>query len=300
MSNSLQLIDSHHHLWDFGQIRYPWLQEPPFTDRGWGDWSELRQNYLISDYLAEATSAGVTKSVHVQAGCHPLSALQETAWLQSVSEIEGCPNAVVAFLDLSAADTSTMILDHLAYPSLRGFRQVLNRHPNPVLNRAPKDYLSDHQWQKNTELIADHDLSFDVQIYPHQIAQVVDLARRHPSLRLIVDHCGMPIFNDAESMGLWRAGLAVLAGQSNVSMKLSGMGMLLTEWNDEVVRSTLDAVVSAFGPNRCLFGSNFPVDKLRIGFDDLVGSYLAALDFLSASELQDVFSGTARETYRMD
>ncbi len=294
------LIDSHHHLWDFGRIRYPWLQEPPFEDRGWGDWSGLRHDYLLGEYLAEAKNANLAKSVHVQAGCHAQAALEETAWIQSISDVYGYPNAVVAYADLSADDAPTKIMEHLRYPSLRGFRQVLNRHTDPVLNRAPRDYLSEPRWWKNIALLESHNLTFDVQIYPHQIPQIVELARRHPALRLIVDHCGMPIFRDAESMQLWRAGLPDLAGQPNVFIKLSGMGMLMAEWDDGVMNSTLNYVVSTFGPSRCLFGSNFPVDKLRIGFDDLVASYSSALNFLSSSELENIFSGAARKIYRLD
>jgi predicted TIM-barrel fold metal-dependent hydrolase len=294
------LIDAHHHLWDFKKIRYPWLQEPPFADRGWGDWSELRQDYLLADYLAEAKDANVTKSVHVQAGCHPQSSLEETAWIQSISDLYEYPNAVIAYVDLSAEDAPTKIQDHLHHRSLRGLRQVLNRHPDPVLNRAPRDYLAEPRWWKNIALLEGQDLTFDVQIYPHQIPQIVELARKNPALPLIIDHCGMPIFRDAESTELWRAGLPELAGEPNVFMKLSGMGMLMADWDDQVVNSTLEYVVSTFGPNRCLFGSNFPVDKLRISLDDLVSSYLSALDFLSSSELEEIFSGASRKIYRLD
>lgn len=296
----MMLIDSHHHLWDFRQIRYPWLQEPPYEDRGWGDWSALRHDYLLDDYLADAKNANIAASVHVQAGCHPHEALNETAWIQALAADHPVPSAVVAYVDLSADDAPTKMLAHLSYPSLRGFRQVLNRHPDPALNRAPRDYLSEPRWWKNIEFLGSHNLTFDVQIYPHQIPQIVQLARSCPTLTLIVDHCGMPIFNDVESMELWRAGLPELARQPNISMKLSGMGMLMADWDDEILSSTLNYVVSIFGPDRCLFGSNFPVDKLKITFDDLVSSYLSGLDFLSTSEIEEIFSGVARKTYRLD
>ncbi len=154
VDRSAPIVDAHHHLWDLAANRYPWL-EGPMHDRGWGDWSALRRNYLVADLLADAASQNLVKSVHVQANVDPSDPVAETAWLDAVArrpDARGLPSAIVAFADLSSPDALACLERHArASDRMRGVRQVLNRHPNPTLNRAARDFLSDPAWRANVE-----------------------------------------------------------------------------------------------------------------------------------------------------
>jgi predicted TIM-barrel fold metal-dependent hydrolase len=151
----IPFVDAHHHLWDLERSNYPWLKEADH-DRGWGDWSALRSSYLPKDFWHDADGLPLTKSVHVQANYDPTDPVGETRWLSEIAETpaaKGIPHGIVAFADLSVANAVEIIDRHLEWPRVRGIRQVLNRHPNPKLNRAPADYLADPLWRRNLELL---------------------------------------------------------------------------------------------------------------------------------------------------
>jgi len=297
----LRFIDPHHHLWDLGKNRYPWLADVNH-DRGWGDWSALRQNYLVEDFLQDARPHTLLKSVHVQANFDPRNPVGETAWLDSVAAAAGSrgfPQGIVAFVDLSRNDAEAVIEAHKVSPRLRGIRQVLNRHPDPRLNRAPVDFLANPTWQANFSLLRKHDLSFDAQIYYQQMPSLAALARRHPDTQFVLDHFGMPAERDAAGLEGWRAGMRGLAQAPNIAVKLSGFGMVDLHWTVDSIRPFVRETIALFGSNRCMFASNFPVDKLMRDYDRLWQAYAATVVDLSPEEQQQLFIGTAERIYRI-
>jgi predicted TIM-barrel fold metal-dependent hydrolase len=269
-------------------------------DRGWGDLRPLQNNYLVPDLLADGARQGLEKSVHVQANFDPSNPVGETAWLEEVAADTGFPHAIVGFADLAAANVHAVLDGHAAASRrMRGIRQVLNRHPNPVLDRAPQDYLANELWRKNLGLLERYGWSFDAQLYYQQMPALVALARRYPDLQFIVDHAGMPAERDAAGIEGWREGMKLLADCPNVAVKLCGYGMVDTRWTVDSIRPFLLQPIEWFGSERCMFASNFPVDRLMASYDRLWNAYRDITADFSTAEKDGLFRGNAERIYRL-
>lgn len=269
-------------------------------DRGWGDTRSLQRNYLVADLLADAAGLGLEKSVHVQANFDPENPVAETGWLEKVANANGFPHAIVAFADFSSDEVQAQLEGHAAAsPRVRGVRQVLNRHSDPSLNRAPKDYLADERWQANLGLLERYGWSFDAQVYWQQMAALAKLAARHPRIQFILDHAGMPVERDAAGLEGWRRGMQALAACPNVAVKLCGYGMVDNRWTEDSIRPFVLQPIEWFGPERCMFGSNFPVDRLMSGYARLWNAYRSVTADHSPGERDLLFRGTATRVYRL-
>lgn len=296
-----RIIDAHHHLWDLTAHPYPWLSGP-MHDRGWGDWSMLRRNYLVADYLADVRNQKLEKSVHVQANYDPSNPVGETEWLESIAaqpESQGIPHGIVAYANFADPGIESTLEAHARYPRVRGIRQVLNRHVNPLLNRADHNYLADEQWLRNLGLLRKHRMSFDVQVYYQQMPAVAALARHYPDIQFILDHAGMPAERDLAGIEGWRAGMRGLAEVPNMAVKLCGYGMVDLHWTRESIASFVREPIEMFGTDRCMFGSNFPVDKLMSDYDRLWNTYRELTTDLSPDERDALFYGNAERIYRL-
>lgn len=269
-------------------------------DRGWGDLRPLQRPYLVADLLKDAAGIGLAKSVHVQANFNPSDPVGETRWLEKTAQESGFPHGIVGFADFSSGEVAKALEAHAAASQrMRGIRQVLNRHPNPVLNRAPKDFLSDEDWRKNVGLLERFGWSFDAQVYYQQMPALADLARRYPNLQFILDHAGMPAERDAAGLEGWRTGMQLLAQCPNVAVKLCGYGMVDAKWTVGSIRPFVLQPIEWFGPQRCMFGSNFPVDRLMATYERLWAAYREITTGFSVAEKQMLFSGTAERIYRI-
>ena len=296
-----EIVDSHHHLWDLGLHHYPMLAGP-MHDRGWGDWSALRRNYLPQDLLADAQGQQLVKSVHVQANIDAADPVKETSWLAALAadpRCKGIPTAVVAYVNFSWPDVHDWLDRHAAYPQMRGIRQVLNRHDDPVLNRADRDYLEDEAWGRNIGILREYGWSFDVQVYYHQMPAVGALARRYPDLQFILDHAGMPAERSPQAIEGWRREMKRLAQSPNICVKLSGYGMMDLHWTVESLRPYVLQPIEWFGPERAMFGSNFPVDRLMATYDRLWSAYRDLIRDFSQDEQRALLRGTAERIYRI-
>jgi predicted TIM-barrel fold metal-dependent hydrolase len=297
----MDIVDSHHHLWDLTRNHYP-LLAGPMHDRGWGDWSPLRRNYLVDDLLADAGKQRLVKSVHVQANVDASDPVKETAWLDAVasdSRSGGFPHGVVAYVNFSWPDVQAWLDRHSAYPRMRGIRQVLNRHADPVLNRADRDFLADEAWRRNLGLLRRYGWSFDAQVYYQQMPSLAELATRYSDIQFILDHAGMPAERTPEALAGWRREMKRLAQCPNVAVKLSGYGMMDLHWSVDSIRPYVLEPVEWFGPHRAMFGSNFPVDRLMASYDRLWDAYRQIVADFTPEEQQALLGTTAERIYRL-
>lgn len=295
------IVDAHHHLWDLRANRYPWLAHGADHDRGWGDWSALCRDYLVGDFLADCASQNLQGSVHVQANIDPADPVAETAWLAQVAAqpaSRGLPSAIVGYVNLASPDAERRLDAHGAFARMRGIRQVLNRHPDPKLNRADRDYLNDDTWRANLGLLARRGWSFDAQVYWQQMPALADVARRWPDLAIVLDHAGMPAERSRDGLAGWEAGMRLLATCPNVVVKLCGYGMTDLHWTADSIRPFVLKPIEWFGPARAMFGSNFPVDRLMAGYDRLWDTYRSLVADFPATERAMLLAGTARRVYR--
>jgi predicted TIM-barrel fold metal-dependent hydrolase len=297
----LQIVDAHMHLWDLDEIRYPWLT-PPLPVGITGDVRSIAKTYLLDDYLRDAGGDGkirVAKVVHVEAGANPADSVKETRWLQSVADTRGYPHALVAHAELNNPKVEALLAEHASQRNVRGIRQILNWHPDPKKTYTPRDWLGDADWHKGFALLRKYNLSFDLQIYPGQMQAAAQLASRHPDTTLILNHTGMPVDRDGAGLQGWRAGMQALAEQPNVAVKISGLAMLDWQWTTDSLRPFVLQTLELFGTDRCLFASNFPVDRLFASFARQYGAYQALAATLSATERAQVFATNAERIYRI-
>jgi predicted TIM-barrel fold metal-dependent hydrolase len=300
----MKIVDPHIHLWNLDTHHYPWLANPGVSFVG--DARGLKHNYLIGDYFADTDGAAefeVIKAVHVDANHDPADPVAETRWLQSIADSpdsRGLPNAIVAGADLSADNVEAVLAAHAAFPNTRGIRQILNVHQDPLYDYVGRHFMREPAWRRNFGLLRKYRLSFDLQLYPSQMREAAELAREHPHTPFIVNHAGM--FVDRTSVDGWRAwreGLRLLAACGNVAVKVSGLAMFDHDWTVESLRPYVLETIDAFGVERAMFASNFPVDRLFGGYRQLWSAYAAIVAGASESEKEALFRGNAERIYRI-
>ena len=297
----MQVVDPHIHLWDLQKLRYPWLARPGRTFMG--EYGALARTHGVAEFLADAEGVEVLKVVHIDAGHDPADPLAETAWLQSLADSpgsRGMPHGIVAYADLSAPGVEALLAAHAAHPNVRGIRQILNVHPDPLYDYVGRHFMRDPAWREGFRLLRRHGLSFDLQIYPSQMADAAGLARENPETQLILNHTGM--FVDRSTVAGWRAwrdGMRLLAACPNVAAKIGGLGMVDHAWTVESIRPYVLETIDAFGVERCMFASNFPVDRLYGGYAGLWQAFDETVAGASEDEKAVLFRANAERIYRI-
>ncbi|MDQ1155642.1 amidohydrolase [Brevundimonas sp. SORGH_AS_0993] len=300
MTSDLRIVDPHVHLWDLSRARYGWLQDDPLPNNPAGDMTAIaHRNYLLDDYLADTAGWRVDKIVHVEAGQPIGQQLGETDWLQAMADRNGYPHGIVAGADLLDPDLDALLEAHAARANVRGVRQIVCWHADPLKTYTDRDLLADPQWVAGFARLAQHGLSFDLQLYPSQMATAAVIAARHPDIPMIINHAGLPTDRDAEGLALWRQGLRLLAANPHVSIKISGLGITDRAWTIESLRPIVLECIDAFGTKRAMFASDFPVESVHGGFGDFYAAFDAITADFSAEERDRLFAANAEGIYRL-
>ncbi|OXJ08465.1 amidohydrolase [Burkholderia sp. AU6039] len=299
----MQVIDPHVHFWSLGTHHYPWLEHPKTSFVG--DALLLKHDYLPGDLLSDAGEIEIVKIVHVEANHDPADPVEETRWLQTLADAgdgraAGWPNGIVAAADLSVPDVEATLAGHAAFANVRGIRQILNVHDNPLYGYVQRHYLRDPVWRKNFGLLARYGLSFDLQLYPSQMDEAAQLARAHPDIQIVLNHAGMFVDRDSPAgYRAWREGLKTLAACPNVAVKISGLAMFDHHWTVESLRPYVLETLDTFGVERAMFASNFPVDRLFGSYDALWQAYARIVAGASDDERRQLFVANAECIYRI-
>lgn len=293
-----RVVDAHHHLWDLGTGRYPWLQGPRQSPDDLSGIGPFQRTYRVGDLLAAAAGVPLIASVHVEAAWDADSPTQETRWLQSVAGDTGFPQAIVAAAHLEDPHAARILDEHLASENVRGVRQMLDWDPRPGAAQPPK-LLGDPDWVAGLALLAPRNLSFDLQVLPNQLGAAARVVRRYPDTVFILDHGGYHMARDPAAECTWRAGIQLLAACPNVCVKTSGYDAVDRSWAPAGFRMFIRTLVEAFGPDRTMFASNFPIDARGIHFPQLVALCRWALDDLTKEERDAFFAATAAQIYRL-
>jgi predicted TIM-barrel fold metal-dependent hydrolase len=295
----IEKIDPHHHLWDLDQNYYPWLSDR-IEPKMYGDYSAMRRNYLIDDYLADSGPHNIVKSVHVQANWDPSDPVGETRWCQGVADVHGFPHGIVAHADLAGDDVAEVLEAHSRHANLRGIRMILGHTADPRQDAAGgHDLLSDPAWRRGFALLERFNLSFDFQIFPAQMEAAAAAAAAHPGIQTVICHTGMPFDRSPEGLDTWRRGMARLAELPNVAAKLSGPHMFLPNWTVESYRPFFLETIDYFGPERAMIASNVPPDALAKSFDEIYDSFYELTAVFSKDECRHLFHDTAARIYRL-
>ena len=291
------IVDAHHHIWRVAET--PWLNGPPVA-RIFGDYGPLRRDYGIDEYLGAALPAGVTKSVFVQVNVAAGREVAEVAWVQAVADRCGFPQAITAYADLAAPGIAGVLDAELASGKVRAIRQQLHWHANPLYRYAATANLTEQAaWRQGLREVAKRGLLFELQIFPAQMPAAAHLVRSFADVTFVLLHAGMLEDRSEEGWARWRAGMRALALCPNVMVKISGLGTFEHACSTALWRPVVEETIDLFGPTRCLFGSNFPIESLWTTYAEVVAAVRQSLLRYGKDERRAVLHDTAMRLYRL-
>lgn len=252
-------IDSHQHFWRYSPGEYPWIQT---------DWP-IRRDFLPRDLEANLRRCGLDGSVAVQAR----QSVAESRWLLELADASPWIRGVVGWVDLCSPEAGIQISQFAAHPKFVGVRHVVQDEPDERFMLRP-------DFQRGIGLLKDCGLTYDILVFPRQLPAAIELARAFPEQPLVLDHLAKPAIRDA-GFSRWSGGIRALAQLPNVMCKLSG---LVTEahwhgWQTGDFRPYLELALECFGPDRLMYGSDWPVALLAASYDqtyEIVRSFLSS------------------------
>jgi predicted TIM-barrel fold metal-dependent hydrolase len=290
MTLPIRFADAHVHFWDLaGTFDYSWLDGP--DDGFLGRVSEIRiADWSPERFDEETRFTPPSFVVHVQASNPPTPSWLETAWVVEKRSAKGSPHALVCRLDLRADDITPELVANLE----AGGGRVIG-----VRDMASTGALADPRVERNLAHIAAAGLHWEASFIPGEAATVRALAGSLPDLTVVVGHSGWPGSRNAAELERWRADLVTLADAPNIICKVSGPGMTDHAWTADRWAPIVTGCLDAFGPGRCIFGSDWPVDRIYASYESQLRIYADILDDagLSASELDAFWYTNAIRLY---
>ena len=279
MTNAV-VIDAHHHLWHYSAPEYDWIDNRM---------AALQRDFLPEDLVVEIAQAGVDGTVTVQAR----QTLEETQWLLELAQSRNIIRGVVGWAPIAAPDFEDSAAALATNPKLVGLRHIVQVEP--------KGFLDDPGFNRGIRTLQKNGLVYDLLIVESQLEEAIRFVDRHPQQTFVLDHIAKPGIA-AAAIEPWRTHIRELSRRSNVSCKLSGM---VTEdswssWSMESLRPYFDVVVEAFGPDRLMAGSDWPVCLVATSYSrwwQVLDDYFAGF---SKNERAAILGATATRIYNLE
>lgn len=277
-------IDAHQHFWNPARGDYGWM--PP-------DNPTLSRVYGPDDLAPHLATHGVEATVLVQAAQN----VHEAEYMLGIADASARVAGVVGWIDFENPSHKRHLERLAQHDKFLGVR--------PMIQDLPDDdwmLRADIQWA--FEAICAHDLTFDCLGFPRHLANFHTILTRYPDMRAVIDHCMKPQIRDhadgAHVLSDWAAGMRRLAAETGAYCKLSGIVTeAAADWTVEDLRPYAEVVLDAFGPDRVMWGSDWPVCRLAGEYDDWMAAAESLTAHLSASERERIFGGTAVDFYRL-
>jgi predicted TIM-barrel fold metal-dependent hydrolase len=294
---AIPTIDAHHHIWRLKDLA--WLSGPQ-VPRIFGPYEPICRDYPIDEFRNDLDGCNVVKSVYVQTNWPAGQSYDEAKWVQSVIDATGWPHANVAHADLADPDCGELIVRLAKLPATRGIRQQLHWHEKVQYRFAPHpELMNDAAWRRGLAHLAKHGLLFEIQLFTSQMQHGAALARAFPETTFVLEHAGMLEDMSEQGWKRWREGMNALAQQPNMNVKLSGLGTFVHACRADVMGPIIAETVKIFGADRCLYGSNFPIEKLWTDYGTLYKTFRGAIAYLSEKEQRAILHDTASRLYRI-
>ena len=270
-------LDSHQHFWRYDAVQYPWI--PPG--------SPLHRDWLPADLAPLLAQAKLDGCIAVQAR----QTIEESRWLLGLADVSPIIKGVIGWVDLRSERVEEQLAEFAGHPKFVGVRHVVQDEPEV-------SFMLGAEFQRGIGRLQQFGLTYDLLIFPKQLPAAIELVRKFPEQRFVLDHIAKPAIKDG-TMSPWREQIRELAQARNVMCKVSG---LVTEarhdgWKADDFKPYLDTVTEAFGPGRLMFGSDWPVCLLAGSYEEvfrLVEEYFAGLSVL---ERAAIFGVTAETFY---
>jgi predicted TIM-barrel fold metal-dependent hydrolase len=297
---SLPIVDAHHHVWDLSLKAHPWLTGAPLGSFRYGDYAAIRRSYLPADYRRDTARFNVVKTVYVEAEWDRRDPIGETRWVHETAAREGLPHAMVAQAWLDRADVAQMLAEQAAFPLVSSVRHKPTAAARPQdARRGAPGSMDCPKWREGFTLLAKHKLHFDLQTPWWHLDAAAELARDFRATTIILNHAGLPADRSPEGLAGWRGAMEVLARESNVVVKISGLGVPGRRWTAELQGPVVRDAIAIFGAERAMFASNYPVDSLVATFDEIYGSFLDITQNLPEPVRRQLFHDNAARIYRL-
>ncbi len=274
-------IDSHQHFWRYTPLEYSWISDAMKV---------LKHDFLPDDLAPLLHANGINGSIAVQAR----QTLEETHWLLELAAGHPLVKGVVGWVDLCSPQLDTQLEELVPNRRLVGLRHVLQDEPED-------DFMLRPEFQRGIGRLAAHGLVYDILIYPRHLPLAAQLVRAFPNQQFVLDHLAKPLIAEGQ-IEPWSRDLRELARCPNVACKLSGM---VTEarwnaWRREDFLPYLDVALEAFGPERLMIGSDWPVCTLSGDYGSVMAIGVDYTQPLSASERASILGGACARIYRID
>jgi predicted TIM-barrel fold metal-dependent hydrolase len=294
----IPIVDAHHHFWELGHGRYPWLEDHVIPFR-YGDYAAIRRSYLVDDFRRDHGAHRVVKSVHMEAEWNPADPVAESRWLHELHDHTGWPHAIVGQAWFARDDIAAVLAGHAAYPLVRSIRQKPAAAPSAAaFEPGLPGSMADPAFRHGYALLARHGLHYDLQTPWWHLGEAADLAHDFPDTLIVLNHTGLPADRSPQGLAGWRDAMARFADRPNTAVKISGIGVPGLAWTAELQREVVRDTIRLFGADRCMVGSNFPVDSLCASYDAIFTGLKTITADLPASLRQDLFHDTAMRIYR--
>ena len=274
------IVDSHHHFWRYGPAEYGWIDERM---------AAIRRDFLPADLERELGGAGVDAVVSVQAR----QSIEETRWLLDLATQNPFIAGVGGWVPLVSPSVPATLAQFAAHPKLVAIRHVLQDEPDPA-------YMLRADFQAGIQALRAFNLAYDILIYDRHLPQAIELVDQHPEQPFVIDHMAKPCIKQ-RTIEPWARAMREIARRPHVCCKLSG---LVTEigrphWTVADLRPYVDVVLEAFGPDRVLFGSDWPVCLVACPYARWMEVVRELTARLSPAERAAILGENARRVYRL-
>ncbi|NLR57117.1 amidohydrolase family protein [Chitinophaga polysaccharea] len=274
------VIDAHQHFWQYQSVRDAWIDE---------SMEVIRRDFLPEDLIPVLEDNGVHGCIAVQAD----QSAEETSFLLSLAEKHDFIKGVVGWIDLRADNIQEQLQQYAGHPLLKGFRHIVQAEPD-------FNFLLGENFCRGIKALAQHQFTYDILVYPKQLPAVEEFVQLFPDQALIIDHLAKPYVKTGE-LAEWAAQMRRIAQAPHVYCKLSG---LVTEadwqqWKPAHFRPFLEVALEAFGPNRLVYGSDWPVCLLAAQYHEVKHIVTDFISTLSTSEQQQIMGGNACSFYHL-
>ena len=271
-------IDTHQHYWKLSEVEYPWLVP---------EYGAIYDTFTPEQLQPELTAAGVDKTVLVQSA----NSYEDTASMLVKADYNDWIGAVVGWVNLLDPDeTNQRLAMYKKNPKFVGIRHLIHTEPDG-------DWVVQDVVLESLKVLAEQDMTFDVvAVFPNHLNHVPTLAEKIPDLKYVIDHLAKPPVGQTDTP--WFEQMAAAAEAPNVFTKLSGQ-FDNPAWTVDDVRPYVDFALDKFGPNRVMFGSDWPVCVLGGSYASVMDNTLALLEGLSEEERSAVLGGTATSFYNL-
>jgi len=274
-------VDAHQHFWRYTQEGYPWIEDSMRT---------LRRDFLPKDLKPELRSANFDGAIAVQAQ----HSIDETRWLLELASTEPTILGVIGWVDLRSPDVSRQLAELSQNPKLLGIRHIVQGEPDDR-------FLLQPEFLRGIHALEELGLTYDILIYTRHLPVAAEFVRRFPMQRFVLDHMAKPPIKSRE-LQPWESGIRALARFENVYCKLSG---LVTEadwkaWKPEHIQPYLDVAFDAFGPERLMIGSDWPVCTVAGSYTEVISLVSKYLEQFPEKMQQAVLGGNAERFWNLN